>query len=200
MKRVAAMVVAVLSLVLLRPSPAPGQATGEPPAGPRAIIGDPRGARVPEASLDARTQEVAALLRCPVCQGLSVADSPATMAQKMKVEVREMLAEGYDQDQILTYFERSYGEFVRLKPPLRGVNWLVWLGPGLGLLLGLALVAWALRARNPAVGPGESRGPVPGADTLPDDPSLVPYVLQAREMAYGWPEGRKPADPTKENR
>ncbi len=79
-------------------------------------------------ALLARTEDVAGLLRCPVCQGLSVADSPATMAVNMKAQVREMLAAGYDQEQILAYFEHSYGEFVRLQPPLRGVNWLVWLG------------------------------------------------------------------------
>jgi cytochrome c-type biogenesis protein CcmH/NrfF len=49
-----------------------------------------------------------------VCQSLSVADSPATMALNMKAQVREMLATGYNQDQILAYFERSYGECDRL--------------------------------------------------------------------------------------
>jgi len=47
----------------------------------------------------------------------------------MKAEVRDKLAAGYDQEQILADFEHSYGEFVRLKPTLRGVNWLVWFGP-----------------------------------------------------------------------
>ncbi len=65
---------------------------------PRAIVGraarsGPRRAkRSPR-----RPRDVAALLRCPVCQGLSVADSPATMAQNMKAQVRELLAAGYDQ-------------------------------------------------------------------------------------------------------
>ncbi|MFI5183993.1 MAG: cytochrome c-type biogenesis protein CcmH, partial [Vicinamibacteria bacterium] len=68
--------------------------------GARAVVGAPRGGPATGAELDARTREVAALLRCPVCQGLSVADSPATMAMKMKAEVREMVASGYDQEQI----------------------------------------------------------------------------------------------------
>jgi cytochrome c-type biogenesis protein CcmH len=161
--------------------------------GPGAVVGPPRGTPVEAAALEARTREVSALLRCPVCQGLSVADSPATMAMKMKAEVREMVAAGYDQDQILAYFERSYGEFVRLKPPLRGVNWLVWLAPALGLVLGLVVVAWALRA------PGEtaddatpSSASAVEADAPPDDPALVPYLLRVREMAYGWPAGVRP--------
>lgn len=153
-------------------------------------MGAPRGAPVPAAELDARTKEVAALLRCPVCQGLSVADSPATMATKMKAEVREMVAAGYDKDQILAYFERSYGEFVRLKPPLRGVNWLVWLAPALGLVLGGSVVVWALR--SPAPGPEAPPLAVAHADVLPEDPALAPYVLQVRELAYGWPAGVRP--------
>jgi cytochrome c-type biogenesis protein CcmH len=145
---------------------------------------------VGDAALDARTKEVADLLRCPVCQGLSVADSPATMAIKMKAEVREMVAAGYDRDQILAYFERSYGEFVRLKPPLRGVNWLVWLAPALGLVLGVFVVAWALR--SPAREAEESTAVPVDADALPEDPSLAPYVLKVRELAYGWPSGIRP--------
>jgi cytochrome c-type biogenesis protein CcmH len=171
----------------------PSQDRGaETTAGPRAVVGEPRSQPVSGSALEARTREVAALLRCPVCQGLSVADSPATMAQKMKDEVREMVAAGYDQDQILTYFERSYGEFVRLKPPLRGVNWLVWLSPGLGLVLGLAIVWAALRARGATRGSTDAAQGTPGPDTLPEDPQLAAYVLKARELAYGWAGGRQP--------
>ena len=163
------------------------------PGGLAGDMGSPRGTPVPAAELDARTKEVAALLRCPVCQGLSVADSPATMAMKMKAEVREMVAAGYDQDQILAYFERSYGEFVRLKPPLRGVNWLVWLAPALGLVLGLVVVAWALRAPSEAADKATpSSAPAAQADAPPEDPALVPYLLRVREMAYGWPAGVRP--------
>jgi cytochrome c-type biogenesis protein CcmH len=121
------------------------------------------------------------------------------LALKMKAEVREMLAAGYDQDQILAYFERSYGEFVRLKPQLRGVNWLVWIAPLLGLFLGGAVVAWALRApKTPSpVAPAEST-PAPAGlsepDALPSDPKLAAYVLKARELAYGWPGGVRPEE------
>src|SRR5439155_17174077 len=116
-----------------------------PGAAPAAGIGAPKGPQLSGPELDKRTDDIGALLRCPVCQGLSVADSPATMARNMKAEVREKLAKGYDQEQILAYFERSYGEFVRLEPPMRGVNWLVWFGPVAALLAGGAVVAWALR-------------------------------------------------------
>lgn len=162
-------------------------------SGPAAVVGAPRGTPVGGAALDARTKEIAGLLRCPVCQGLSVADSPATMAMKMKAEVREMIAAGYDQEQILAYFERSYGEFVRLKPPLRGVNWLVWLAPALALVLGLVAVAWALRSPEGTAAEGSASSSATVAEIPPEDPTLEPYLLQVREMAYGWPAGIRPS-------
>ena len=169
-----------------------------PAAGPERVVGTPRGQALSGTALETRTQELASLLRCPVCQGLSVADSPATTARLMKAEVRQMLAAGYDQDQILLYFERSYGEFVRLKPPLRGVNWLVWGAPILGFLAGGSLVVWTLRARRSEkpltteaiAKPGDAN--LPGHDTLPDDPRLAALVLKVRELAYGWPGGIAP--------
>jgi cytochrome c-type biogenesis protein CcmH len=124
------------------------------------------------------------------------------MAVNMKAQVSEMLAQGYDQEQILTYFERSYGEFVRLQPPLRGANWLVWLGPLGALLTGAAVVAWALKKTG---APGqESEGGasamvepsgLPRRDSLPDDPRLADAVRRVRELAYGWPDGTAPRDP-----
>jgi cytochrome c-type biogenesis protein CcmH len=184
---VRALAVAALALVL-----AP-LAWAQAPAGdPATVVGAPRGPRLEGAPLEARTKEVGGLLRCPVCQGLSVADSPSDMAVSMRHQVRDLLAAGYDQEQILQYFERSYGEFVRLRPPLRGVNWIVWLAPALGLLGGALVVGWALRPRG-AAAPAEPA--VPAAqdrDALPDDPALHPYVLRIRERAYGWPGGREP--------
>jgi cytochrome c-type biogenesis protein CcmH len=145
--------------------------------------------------LEKRTHGVAALLRCPVYQGLSVADSPSTMATNMRGQVRELVAAGYDQEQILAYFERSYGEFVRLQPPLRGVNWLVWLAPLLGLVGGAFVVWLALRRPRGAAPAAASTGDTPGPDTLPDDASLAPFVLRVRERAYGWPGGIAPKTP-----
>jgi cytochrome c-type biogenesis protein CcmH len=144
----------------------------------------PSGRPLSGPELDARTQEIGALLRCPVCQGLSVADSPSAMARNMKQEVREKLAAGYDQEQILASFEQSYGEFVRLEPPLRGANWLVWLGPAAFLLAGAAAVALAL---------GRARRKSPHQEAaLPQDPRLAAAVLRVRALASG-PEGDSPS-------
>ena len=158
---------------------------------PALVVGPPKGQPLAGAALDLRTEEVGGLLRCPVCQGLSVAASPASMAANMKAEVRSLLAAGYTEEQILAYFERSYGEFVRLQPPLRGVNWLVWLGPIAALVAGGATVFVALR-RSAAV-PSPTPTPVlPARDTLPVDENLAAAVLRVRERAYGWPGGLPP--------
>lgn len=177
-----------LALMLL----APAARAGDEGPDPRAILGEPKGAPLTSADLERKTQQVAGLLRCPVCQGLSVADSPSGMATKMRGQVRDLLSAGYDQDQVLAYFERSYGEFVRLEPPLRGVNWIVWLAPAAGLLAGGVLVGVVLK-RCAARPPAEEEAQPPRPDTLPDDPRLAAYVLKVRERAYGWPGGVKPA-------
>jgi cytochrome c-type biogenesis protein CcmH len=163
---------------------------------PREVVGAPRGPALSGAALDTRTEEVGALLRCPVCQGLSVADSPASMATNMKARVRELLAAGYDEEQILAYFERSYGEFVRLEPPRRGINWLVWLAPPAALLGGLVLVRRTMRraAAPAAAADAAATDGAPARDTLPADPVLARHVLRVRELAYGWPGGVPPAD------
>jgi len=158
----------------------------------------PRGRPLSGPELDARTDDVGGLLRCPVCQGLSVADSPSTMARNMKAEVRQKLAAGYDQEQILAHFERSYGEFVRLQPPMRGVNWLVWFGPLLALVGGAVLIARKLKGsgQEEQIPPARAEAPagLPGRGTLPEDPRLAAAVRRVRELAYGWPGGLPPKD------
>jgi cytochrome c-type biogenesis protein CcmH len=151
------------------------------------VVGPPAGPPRTGPVLDAETQRVALLLRCPVCQGLSVAESPSSMALNMRAQVRELIAAGYDEEQVLRYFERSYGEFVRLEPPLRGVNWLVWLAPIAGLVGGALLVSRVLRR------PAATAGTAPEA--LEDDAELLPYLQRVREAAYGWPGGVRPAAP-----
>ena len=175
----------------LVPLAAAQEAPAGAPKGPASVVGPPKGQPLGGAALDARTEEVGGLLRCPVCQGLSVADSPATMASNMKAEVRTLLAAGYTEEQVLAYFEGSYGEFVRLQPQLRGVNWLVWLGPVAVLLAGGAMVFIALR-RSAAKAETAFSEALPTRDTLPDDEALKAAVLRVRERAYGWPGGVPP--------
>jgi cytochrome c-type biogenesis protein CcmH len=107
--------------------------------------GAPLGPPLSGAALERATEEVSSLMRCPVCQGLSVADSPASSAVDLKAEVRRQLALGYSRDQVIASFERSYGEFIRLEPKAEGFNWLVWLAPGLALAVGALVIFLRLR-------------------------------------------------------
>jgi Uncharacterized protein involved in biosynthesis of c-type cytochromes len=177
----------------------PAEGISEPDA--QSVVGVPQGRPLSGAELELRTKEVAGLLRCPVCQGLSIYDSPASMAVNMKHQVYDLLSRGFTQDQILKYFEHSYGEFVLLEPPFRGMNWLVWLAPAIILIGGGILIYFAVQRLRQ--GPVENfgaaiakEGELPDPDRLPDDPELAKYVLRVRELAYGWPGGVTPKTTT----
>lgn len=110
--------------------------------------------------------QIGKLLRCPVCQGMSVAESPSQMAQDMMKKVRELHATGMGREDILNYFEERYGEFARLRPQAKGINWLVWLGPGLMALAGLLLIRQVVRRSR---GASEATEPAQVASASSDD-------------------------------
>ncbi|HTE04256.1 MAG TPA: cytochrome c-type biogenesis protein [bacterium] len=87
----------------------------------------------------ARAQAIAAQLRCPVCQNESVADSPSELAAQMRTLIREKVAAGDTDQQIVDYFVSKYGEWILLEPPRRGLLWIVWLAPAVALLGGAVL-------------------------------------------------------------
>ncbi len=164
------------------------------------VVGAPRGPQLTGDALEVEAKRTSSVLRCPVCQGLSVGDSPSAMATHMRQQVRDLVAAGFVEEQVLSYFEASYGEFVRLEPALRGVNWLVWLAPAAGLGLGLAIVLWVLRGARAASGRAQvepeiepaRNSPALERDALPEDPALAQAVLRVRATAYGWPGSRPP--------
>lgn len=114
-----------------------------------------------------RTYALAKILRCPVCQGLSVADSQSDAAVAMKNRIQELVALGYADEQIVDYFVGRYGEFVLLQP--KSKHWFVWVAPGAGLLLGLGAVALRWR-RNTATEASTEEKHIdsPEADASPD--------------------------------
>lgn len=95
--------------------------------------------------LEALARDVAAQLRCPVCQGLSVQDSPTEMARDMKDLIRDQLAEGRSPEEVREYFVERYGEWVLLEPRPAGVNLAVYVLPVLGLVVGAGVVARSVR-------------------------------------------------------
>lgn len=90
----------------------------------------------------ARVERLAAQLRCPTCQGLSVADSPASTARAIKEDLARRVDEGQSDDQIKAQYVDRYGEWILLRPRSSGVATLVWALPvaalvaaGAGLIL-----------------------------------------------------------------
>ena len=98
-----------------------------------------------DSALDAQTRAVASQLRCPVCQGLSIQDSPAELAQQMRAIARQQLAEGRSPEDVRKYFIARYGEWILMAPPTHGFSSLVYLGPLLLLIGGIVVLTIALR-------------------------------------------------------
>jgi cytochrome c-type biogenesis protein CcmH len=154
-----------------------------------AVVGQPKSTPLSGSVLVARTEALANSIRCPVCQGSSVGDSPSEMARNMKQQVKELLSLGFDNEQIITYFEASYGEFIRLEPRKEGLNLLVWIAPIGALLLGIILLVIRLKP-----GVVASDDALPSATQLPSDPVLASWVLKVRHKAYGWRDGQPPEE------
>ncbi|MBI4419721.1 MAG: cytochrome c-type biogenesis protein CcmH [Gemmatimonadetes bacterium] len=123
----------------------------------------------PDTALDRRVRDLASLLRCPVCLNLSVQDSPSELARDMRDLIRERLARGETEQQVLGYFIQRYGEWVLMEPPAHGVSLLVWVLPVVAVAGGAALVIVAVRrwVRNPQAA---------GQEPVDDD-----YVRKVRE-------------------
>jgi len=133
---------AMAALAVLLAAAPPALAAG--PAGGSATSGTaPAGAKTPVS--EDTVHEVAAQLRCVVCQSLSVADSPSETAHEMKDIIRERLAAGESPEQVRAYFVEKYGTWILLSPPRQGFSLLVWVVPFAGLGLGLVLVLFVVR-------------------------------------------------------
>lgn len=113
-------------------------------------------------AMEERAREVSKHLRCVVCQNQSIDDSDAELARDMRVLVRERIASGDSNKQVLDYMVSRYGDFVLLKPPFKAETYALWFGPPIIFILGIiAVVAFARQRRLP-------QGPVASGETLSD--------------------------------
>jgi cytochrome c-type biogenesis protein CcmH len=127
-------------------------------------------------NLDDEVLEIGAMLRCPICQNLSVAFSPSQLAGQMRGVIRQKLEMGESREQIIQYFVDRYGESILLEPPKRGFNLVAWRGPFLAVLVGAIGLYWLLRnwTRTP---------PPPPPDDLPavSDEEVAAYEARLAE-------------------
>jgi cytochrome c-type biogenesis protein CcmH len=143
-----------------------------------------------QADLEEQVRLIASQLRCPVCQNLSVADSPSEMAREMREVIREQLQAGKTPEEIKAYYLSKYGDWILLSPRPRGLSLLIWIGPYLAAAVGITVALlvvrrWSRRSRL-------RERPV-------TDPALLERVRReaAREDAEGRasdPEGRPPLE------
>jgi cytochrome c-type biogenesis protein CcmH len=127
--------------------------------------------------LEARAQALGKELRCAVCQGLSVADSPSSMARAQLDKIRELVSAGKSDQEVRDYFVARYGEWVLLQPKVEGFNLFVWLGP-VALLLGGGFVIYRQVRREPE--PSAPAVAPPAAPASPNDSSVDPYLAAVR--------------------
>jgi cytochrome c-type biogenesis protein CcmH len=100
---------------------------------------------------EARARELSRELRCMVCQNQSIDDSEAPLARDLRLLVRERIASGDSDAQVIDFLVARYGEFVLLKPRLERQTLLLWAVPPLVLVVGgLALWIEARRRRTQA--------------------------------------------------
>jgi len=101
---------------------------------------------------NARAVKLSEKLRCLVCQNQSIADSNAELAVDLRTQIREQIAAGRSDDQIVDYMVTRYGDFVLYEPPFKPTTILLWVGPMLLLVGGFFILIRNLR-RRPATEP-----------------------------------------------
>lgn len=124
--------------------------------------------------LEARVMQIAAELRCLVCQNQTIADSSAGLAVDLRNQVREMLVRGESDKQIIDYMTARYGDFVLYRPPLKSTTALLWFGPAVFLLGGVITLFVVLRRRS------RLAPEMFDADEIDPEPERVPDPRAAR--------------------
>ncbi|MEC9340476.1 MAG: cytochrome c-type biogenesis protein [Pseudomonadota bacterium] len=107
---------------------------------PEELLSDP--------ALEHRAREISQELRCVVCQNQTIDDSDAPLARDLRLLVRERLAAGDSDREVIDYVVERYGNFVLLKPPLQTNTLLLWVGPLACLAIGIAGYGVYLRTRR----------------------------------------------------
>lgn len=102
-----------------------------------------------EPSEDDRVRSLGARIKCPVCQGEPIVDSPSETARAMMEIVAERVAAGQSDEQIIDYFTERYGDGILLDPPVAGRTLLLWVLPFVALAAGVVLILGRRKTRAP---------------------------------------------------
>ena len=122
--------------------------------------------------LEQRVMRLASELRCLVCQNQSLADSHADLAIDLRNQVREQMRAGKSDAEIKDWLTQRYGDFVLYRTPLRSGTWLLWFGPFLLLIGGVAGLLLYVKRR---------REHVASSELTPQEHARVQALLAAGE-------------------
>ncbi len=98
-------------------------------------------ARAQGPNLDDETNRIAKTLYCPVCPNTPLDVCSTQACAQWRALIKEKLQQGETEQQIRAYFVQQYGDVVLGAPPAQGFNWLAYILPVIGILLGAA-IAW----------------------------------------------------------
>lgn len=104
-------------------------------------------------AVEKRLNAISEEMRCLVCQNESLAGSRSDLAQDLRREIREQIKQGKTDAEIRNFMVSRYGDFVLYRPPVKATTWLLWAGPFLFLIVGVATMVRVLRKRKSAVTP-----------------------------------------------
>lgn len=110
---------------------------------------------LPDPAMEARARSLSQGLRCLVCRNENIDESDASLARDLRILLRERLVAGDSDAEAVAFLVDRYGEFVLLRPTLKGANLILWLAGPAMLILGLGLAGAYLRRRRnaPDAGP-----------------------------------------------
>jgi cytochrome c-type biogenesis protein CcmH len=103
---------------------------------------------LPDPALEARARALSAELRCMVCQNQSIDDSDAPLARDLRILLRERIAAGDSNGQVMDFLVARYGEFILLRPRFNPHTLILWLAPPLVLIAGAGIAWAAIRSRR----------------------------------------------------
>jgi len=99
-------------------------------------------------AVEQRLHKLSQELRCLVCQNETLADSRADLAEDLRDEIRTQIRAGKSDQEIIAFLTQRYGDFILYRPPVRPKTYLLWFGPFVLLLAGLALLFRYVKRRR----------------------------------------------------
>ena len=84
-------------------------------------------------------------IMCPICDGQTIAESQASIAEDMKKMIRDQIKDGKEDKEILKYFEERYGQEILSNPIPKGFNLTIWIAPISIIIISSTITIYSLR-------------------------------------------------------